>query len=203
MRALGYLAAAGALALGGCGLLGGGKPANLYRFGASEAPASAAPGPGAAARTIALNSFTFAPESEGDRILTVTGTEAAYIKGARWVAPARDLLTVAAERAFDRAGVRLSRRTQPFNPKTGLVLEVPTFEARYENGAKAAPVVIVEVRASIVTLPARQVVGETAFTARQPAADNRVGAIVDAFDVATRQALDHTARWAAARPTPE
>jgi cholesterol transport system auxiliary component len=201
MRAAGLAALAGALALGGCGLLGGGKPAVLYRFGAGEA--AAAPATATASRSIALANLTFAEESEGDRILTVTGGEAAYIAQTRWVAPARDLFTAAAERAFDRSGARLVRRGQPFDTDSSLILEVPTFEARYENGAKAAPVVVVEVCASLVTGTEQRLLGETAYTARQPAAENRVGAIVDAFDVATRQALDHTAGWAAARaPAP-
>ena len=197
MRAAGIAALAGALALGGCGLLGGGKPAVLYRFGGSEAAPAAAPTPGG--RSVALANLTFADESEGDRVLTITGGEAAYIAQTRWVAPARDLFTSAAERAFDRAGVRLVRRGQPFDTGSSLILEVPTFEARYENGAKAAPVVVVEVRASLVTGTEQRLLGETAYTARQPAADNRVGAIVEAFDVATRQALEHTAGWAASR----
>ena len=196
MRASGLVALAGALALGGCALMGGGKPAQMYRFGGSDAAAAAAPVP---ARTVALTAFTFAQESQGDRILTVTGSEAAYIKASRWVAPARELFTMAAERAFDRAGVRLARRAQPFDSEASLILEVPTFEARYENGPKAAPVVVVEVRASLVGGTEGRLLGETAYTARQPAADNRVGAIVEAFDTAARQALDHTATWAAAR----
>jgi len=198
MRAFSLVALAGALALGGCGLLGGGKPANLYRFGAGEAAATA-PVEVRGGRTVGLSNLTFAEESEGDRILTITGGEAAYIKQTRWVAPASELFTAAAERAFDRAGVRLALRGQPYNTDAGLILEVPTFEARYENGAKAAPVVVVEVRASLVAGMEKRLVGETAFTARQPAAENRVSAIVEAFDTATRQALDHTATWAAGR----
>lgn len=197
MRAAAILALAGALALGGCGLLGGGKPANLYRFGASDAAPAAAPG--RAVRTLALSNLTFADESESDRILTVTGGEAAYIARTRWVAPARDLFTAAAERAFERAGVRLARRGQGYNTDASLILEVPTFEARFENGPKAAPVVVVEVRASIVAGTERRLVDETAYTARQPAAENRVSAIVEAFDRATDQALQHTATWAASR----
>ena len=197
MRSAAVLALAGALALGGCGLLGGGKPANLYRFGASDAAPAAVIG--RPARTLALSNLTFAEESESDRILTVTGGEAAYIAKTRWVAPARDLFTAAAERAFDRAGVRLARRGQGFNTDASLVLEVPTFEARFENGPKAAPVVVVEVRASIVAGTERRLVDETVFTSRQPAAENRVGAIVAAFDRATGEALDHAARWAAGR----
>jgi cholesterol transport system auxiliary component len=189
-----------ALSLGGCqllGLLGGGNknPAQLYRFGASEgaplAPVSTA------AVNVQLSNLRMDPAAEGDRLLGITGTEAAYIANSRWVAPARDLFTHAAERAFDRAGVRLIRRDQPISPDLSLALEVPTFEARYENGAQAAPTVIVEVRAALVAGRQRDVLGETTYTVRQPAAENRVGAIVAAFDQATRGALDQTAAWAA------
>jgi cholesterol transport system auxiliary component len=200
MRAAGISALAAALLLGGCGILGGGKPAYLYRFGGGEAAQAAAPA--STGRTVALANLTFAEESEGDRILTMTGGEAAYIKQTRWVAPARDLFTAAAERAFDRAGVRLARRGQQFDSSASLVLEVPTFEARFENGAKAAPTVVVEVRASMVTGTEQRLLGDTAYTARRPAAANQVSAIVEAFDAATREALDHTATWAAGRVPP-
>ncbi len=204
------LTAAAALALGltlgGCAILGalGGKdPVQLYRFGGSGEASAAVIAP--SATTIQLNSLSFDSAAEGDRMLAVTGSEAAYIGASRWVAPARDLFADAAERAFDRAGLRLSRRNQPFDADASLVLEVPTFEARYENGATAAPVVVVEVRASMVSGPDRKVLGETAYTVRQPAADNRVTAIVPAFDAATRQALDQVAAWAAttARAAPK
>ena len=197
-------AATGALvlSLGGCavlGLLGGGgkkNAAQLYRFGGSEGVAAA---PVATSATnIQLSNLRMDPAAEGDRILGVTGTEAAYIANSRWVAPARDLFTAAAERAFDRAGLRLIRRDQPISPDLSLALEVPTFEARYENGAQAAPIVIVEVRAALVHGRQRDVLGETSYTVRQPAAENRVSAIVTAFDQATRQALEQTATWGAA-----
>jgi cholesterol transport system auxiliary component len=193
-------AAALSLTLGGCailGALGGGgnkNRAQLYRFGGEAAVA----GPtNASSRTVKLHSVSFDPAAEGDRILSITGAEAAYLSNSRWVAPARDLFAEAAERAFDRAGVRLARRDQPFDAETSLVLEVPTFEARYENGPEAAPVVVVEVRAALVTGRSRQILGETSYTVRQPAAENRVTMIVQAFDQASRQALDQTAAWAA------
>jgi ABC-type uncharacterized transport system auxiliary subunit len=44
--------------------------------------------------------------------------------------------------------------------------------------------------------PRREVVGETSFTARQPAGGNTVPQIVAAYDAATTQALDQVAAWA-------
>lgn len=196
MKARLLLILAATLSLGGCALLGlggGGKKAQMYRFGPGEATATVP------ARTVTLQSLTFEPAAEGDRLLTITGSEAAYISNTRWVAPARDLFTQAAERAFDRAGVRLARRNQAIDSGASLVLEVPAFETRYEAGAQAAPVVVVEVRATLVTGGGKEVLGETAFAVRQPAAANRVGEIVAAYDAATRSALDQTAAWAAGR----
>ena len=188
------------LSLGGCallGMLGGGSknPAQLYRFGGAETTAS---GPVAAgAVNVQLSSLRMDSAAEGDRLLAITDTEASYIADSRWVAPAQDLMTLAAERAFDRVGLRLIRRGQPIGPDISLSLEVPTFEARYENGADAAPVVVVEIRAALIAGPTRDVLGEAAYTVRQPAPANRVGAIVAAYDLAVRQALDQTAGWAA------
>ena len=191
--------AALALTLGGCALMGllggGGKPAQLYRFGGSE---TAATGPVPAdATNIYLSSLRIDPGAEGDRLLAITGAEASYIAETRWVAPANDLMIAAAERAFDRVGLRLVRRGQPIGPDLSLTLEVPTFEARYDNGADAAPVVVVEMRAALVSGPSREVMGEYATTVRRPAGANRVGLIVEAYDQAVRQALHETAAWAA------
>ena len=191
--------AALALTLGGCALMGllggGGKPPQLYRFGGADTAVS---GPVAAgALNIYLSNLRMDPAAEGDRLLALTGTEASYIAQSRWVAPAQDLMIAAAERAFDRVGLRLVRRGQPIGPDLSLTLEVPTFEARYENGGDAAPVVVVEMRAALVSGTAREVIGEYATTVRQPAGANRVGAIVAAYDQAVRQALDQTAGWAA------
>ena len=195
------LVTASSAALGGCSILGllsgggGGDPAQLYRFGVDSTTTAAAP-TAVTAPSVRLGSLSFDRASDGDRLLGVTGLETAYIADSRWVSPARDLFARAAERAFDRAGLRLVRREQAIENEASLVLEVPTFETRYENGAGAAPVVVVEVRAAMVRGRGRDLIGETAHMARVPAGENRVTAIVAAYDAATRQALDHVARWA-------
>lgn len=195
------LVAASSLALGGCSILGllsgggGGDPAQLYRFGADPDATSATRTP-TSAPAVRLASVTFDRAADTDRLLGVTGLETAYIANSRWVSPARDLFVRAADRAFDRAGLRLVRREQAIENEAGLVLEVPTFEARYENGADAPPVVIVEVRGAMVRGRGRELMGETAHIARVPATENRVSAIVAAYDAATREAVDHLAQWA-------
>ncbi len=195
MRAILTTAVVGAAVglLGGCSLLGGGKPAQLYRFGVAEA----APTP-ATARVVQLNGLEFQPAAEGDRLLAVNGSEAFYLAQSRWVSPARELFTQAADRAFDRAGMDLIRRGQPQTPTANLNLTVPVFEARYLGGLEAAPTVLVEVEAALAsTTGERGSLGSTRAAASVPATANTVPAIVAAYDAASRQALDQVAAWAA------
>lgn len=199
------LRAATALALvtllGGCGvlsLIGGGKPKNpaqMYRFGGPAAVASSAQATADAAIPVQLDSLTFQPAAEGDRILAVSGAEAFYIANTRWVSPADELFVEAAGRAFDRAGLQLTRRGQPIQTGYGVTLTVPVFEARYDAGPQAAPTVVVEVRAAM--LANREPAGSTRAAASVPAASNNVSAIVAAYDAATLQVLDNVAAWAA------
>ncbi|WP_423349759.1 ABC-type transport auxiliary lipoprotein family protein [Phenylobacterium sp. VNQ135] len=198
---IGVLAAC-TLALGGCALLGGGKPANLYRFGQSTvgdpAPASAqsvgvfrAAGP-------------FQRESAGDRILTVTGGKAAYIAETRWVAPASTLFNQAATAAFDAdtGPVRLVSRGEPGQASYVLRLEVRNFETRYDQGPKAAPVVVVRVRATLSPRQAQEV-REQMFESQVRADGNRVSGIVAAYDQAVTEVLGAVVTWtnAEAKPT--
>ena len=94
-------AAAAATVLAGCiSVFPEADPSQLYRFeGRLEQERAAAPaGP---TFGVFLPSSGFSEASSGDRILTMTGAEAAYIASARWVAPAEVLFQEAVERAFD------------------------------------------------------------------------------------------------------
>ncbi|HEY9218983.1 MAG TPA: ABC transporter, partial [Phenylobacterium sp.] len=94
------LAAAAALALSGCiSLLPKTDPAQLYRFGAVPQAAGAASSSGQIGILKPRSGFTQA--AAGDRILTVTNGQAAYIAAARWVAPASVLFEEAVANAYD------------------------------------------------------------------------------------------------------
>lgn len=202
LRRLSVAFAALALAAGlsGCALTGGGARAQLYRFGAESAAGAPASAP---TRTVGITALEFQPAAAGDRLLAVQDQQVFYVSGARWVSRAEELFIQAAERAFSRAGLRLSRRGLPFDPDAGLVLAVPVFETRYLSGAEAAPTVVIEVRASVLATADRAILGERTFTVNQPASGNTVTQIVAAYDAASGQALDQVAAWAAttaARP---
>jgi len=200
---LAAIASVGALsvALTGCSLLSTPKPVQTYRFGGDAGEAVAA---ASAARpvAVALRRIEFPEASKGDRILGVTGTEVAYIKGARWISPAEVLFNDAVEAAFaaqpDR--VRLIGRREVGASTRVLSLDVTTFETRYDY-AGGLPTVVITARARIVVLPERSVTSEKVFTVSQPATENRVSAIVAAFDIATRDLNTQVVEWTAGATT--
>jgi cholesterol transport system auxiliary component len=191
------LAASLALALAGCiSLFPKSEPAQLYRFGASAAPSTgdAAAGP----RIGVYKSPTlFNRAVGGDRILGVTGNEAAYIADARWAAPAPVLFDEALAQLFDAntGPARLVGRGEVAKSDLVLKLDVRNFEAVYDQGAAAAPNVVVRVRAVVTRSDNRALVGETVFEAKVRAYDNRVGAIVEAFNDASGQVLAQIVTW--------
>jgi cholesterol transport system auxiliary component len=193
--------AAVAITLAGCGsLLGGGKPADLYRFGQG----ASATEPTAPARRVGIlrAGGTFQREAAGDRILTVTGGKAAYIAETRWVAPASVLWDQALVAAFSPSPVRLLARGQPGAADYILRVDVRNFEAHYDNGPKAAPNVLVRVHISLSGRSGGPA-GETEFQVMQRAADNRVGAIVDAYDAAVKKVLQDLVAWTDAQAKPQ
>lgn len=191
-----------AVALAGCvSLFPKTKPVQLYRF---EAPAAAAGAETAAGPRIALflPGVVFGRAVGGDRILGVTGQEAAYLAEARWVSPATVLFDEALARVFeDNAGpARLVRRGEVARADVVLRLEVQTFEAAYDQGAKAAPEVRIRLRAAATRAGDRSLVAERVFDARVRADDNRVSAIVAAFNEGVGKVLTDLVAWANSLP---
>lgn len=201
---------AASVGLAGCiSLFPKAKPATLYRFGA--APAAAAPATPAGPSTAPAGGFAilkgptgFARAAATDQILTMTGGEAAYIAEGRWVSPAIVLFDEAVSRAFDAdAGpARLVSRGEILRSDYTLKLDVRAFETQYVNGQKAAPEVLVAVRALLTRNSDSVVVGEQMFEARVPASENRIGAIVAAYDAAVSQTLRELVLWTNGRGAP-
>lgn len=185
----------GAALVSGCALLSSPDPVQTYRFGGAPAApaATAAPAP----VHVALRRIEFPQATEGDKILGVTGTQTAYIKGARWISDARDLYTASLESAFSAQSsrVRLIGMRETATAARALALDVRAFEARYPAPG-AAPTVVVTVRARMLALPSRGVSAERVFTVERRATANRVSAIVEAFDSATRDVNAEIVTWA-------
>lgn len=190
-----------AVGLSGCvSLFPKSEPAQLYRFDAQVSPRAA---PGGQPFGILKLATGFPRASAGDRILTVgSGGEAAYIAAARWVTPAAVMFDEQVAQAFQGAGrARLIGRGEVVKADYALKLDVHTFETRYDNGPKAAPLVVVSVRGVITKTGDRALVGDRVFTASVRAADNRVGAIVPAYDKAVEDVLTELIGWANAVDT--
>jgi cholesterol transport system auxiliary component len=189
-----------AIALSGCiTVFPKTKPAQLYRFdGADEAQIT--PGDAANDRVgIVRVRGGFNGAASSDRIMTVTGSQIAYVAEARWAQPAVSLFDEALTRAFTRqtGPVRLVARGEPGRAPYSLRLDVERFEAVYDRGEKAAPDVRVEVHAVLVRAADRAVIKDQVIATHARAGDNRVSAIVQAFELSTKQALDEVVKLTA------
>jgi cholesterol transport system auxiliary component len=189
------LAAVGATAisLSACALLSSPDPVQTYRFGGvSGQPAALVADP----ILVSMRRAEMPAASEGDKLLGVTGTETAYIGGARWISPASDLFTASLENAFasQATRVRLIGPRELARSTRSLDIDIRSFETRYP-APEAVPTVVVSARVRLLTLPERQVKVERIFTVEQPAAANRVGAIVEAYDLATRDLNTQIVAW--------
>ncbi len=184
-----------AMALSACALLATPEPVQSYRFGEAAAASSAALSV-ASPTEVTLRRVEFPQAVEGDRLLGVTGTETAYIAGARWVSPAADLYMASIENAFAARAtrVRLIGPRELIRARRSLDIDVRSFEARYEAPGRA-PTIVVTARARLLALPDRTVAAEQVFTVEQPATANRVSAIVEAFDIATRDLNTRIVAW--------
>lgn len=164
------------------------KPALLYRFDGAVAQA----GPAAEVRRgVARANGGFNGAAAGDRILTITGSEVAYIAESRWAEPASVLFDEAVSRAFsaNQGAARLVARGEPARADYSLRLDVQRFEAVYDHGGRAAPKAAVDVHVVIVRAQDRAVVRDETVSAEVRAGDNRVSAIVAAFDKAVGDVL--------------
>jgi cholesterol transport system auxiliary component len=185
-----------AVALTGCiSLFPKSKPAGLYRFGHVAAESSTP----ATEKSFGVfkGPTVFTRAAMSDRLLSVTDGQAAYISDARWVSPAIVLFDEAVARAFeaDNSRARLVTRGEAVKAAMALRLEVRSFETDYVDGPKAAPEVLVEIRAVMTRSNDRALLGDKVFVARVKAADNRLGAIVPAYDQAVGQALSEIVTW--------
>jgi cholesterol transport system auxiliary component len=197
-RALATLAvAAMTLGLGACVTVFPKRPpSQFYSFG-TEFPALQSANAGAPHFNVLRTLTIFTRAAAGDRILTTNGNEAAYIAASQWISPASVLFDEAESRAFDAddGPARLIRPGGMSGAGAGLRLEVQTFEARYPGDLKAAPIVIIRVRATITSMADRHMISDRTFEAKQQVGDNRVGEIVRSFNAATVDVLSQVVAW--------
>ncbi len=195
------------LGLGGCvSLLPKQPPAQLYQFGQTPPPATfasgAAVGRGQAGLGVILSQVTLPRAALGDGILTARGDEAAYVAGARWLTPAVLMFQEDVQNAFAAraTSVRLIDRSQLDAATALLRLDVTEFDARYDAAAVGSepPTVVVSLRATLTRADGRELVQQV-FTVRAPASQDRVSAIVQAYDAAVQGVMNQAVDWTQAQ----
>jgi len=187
--------------LAGCAslLFGKSDPVQLYRF--SVQPVTTAPASTGRQFGVLLSPTNFVEAASGDLILTATGGQLAYIKDARWASAAETLFDEAVARKFQGTPgrARLLQRGEVAKADYVLKLDVRTFETRYA-APEAVPDIVVEVRALLSSNQDRSVIGERVFTSTVRASDNRVSAIVPAYDQAVDNVLSELYGWVNSSP---
>jgi cholesterol transport system auxiliary component len=181
-------------ALGGCALMGGGgKPPVLYTFGQSEAQTPAQSVVSTPVTVFYVGS-RFVSQSSGNQILTETGNQVAYIAESRWVSPASELFDSAAMNKLQSISpsMRVVRVARPHADYV-LGIEVQRFSAVYTRGQGAPPEVFFAGRAKLIRASDRVIIGDWQIDERVPATENRVSAIVAAFDQSTNAAVSQIA----------
>ena len=192
-----FMIAAASVALSGCALLSSPDPVQLYRFGGASAYAGTGATSACPDVHVSMRRVDFPEAARGDRILAVTGAEAAYIKGARWVSPAETLFEEALRNAFLDGGTCTVLSSGPLS-RNGLLLSVDVrrFEAAYAAPG-AVPDANIVVLLRLFRMSDRSLVVEDRITVRESAGENRQSAIVAAFDRAMSSVLAEAVPWVA------
>lgn len=170
-------------------------PPTIYLLSAGTGP-PAPPAPIAADLTVLKPKLR--PGLESDRISVLyPDRHLDYFAGARWSAPLGEVIQDLAVQAMrSHANLRsVNGEASVFDSPYWLEIEVTDFQAEYTSAAPA-PTVHVNFLVSLGRSGDRVVLGRYAASARQPAADNRLTAIVDAYAHAADAALAQIAAQA-------
>lgn len=168
---------------------------------APAAPAGGGPAGAGPASTMPFDLAVLKPKLrtglETDRIAVLYPDQRLdYFADARWSGPLGDVLQDLVLQEFhSRANLRtVSSDASVFSSAYWLETEVTDFQAEYVPAA-TAPTVRVHILARVGSSGDRRILGQFDVTAVQPAADNRLTAIVEAYahaaDVAMTQIVAH------------
>lgn len=189
-----------AMALGGCSILREPPAEQLYRIGSPSPAPLGVNRPEVPTVRIGLDPGAFPREAASIRILTAEGSQVSFLSGARWAAPADAMFQEALIRAFAaQPDATLYAGGSVGATQSLLRVDVTEFEADYDQGAAVAPIVRVRASARLVSRTDRALQGQRDFYVEQRASDNRVAAVVAAYDTAVGQLTGEIAAWGAAR----
>lgn len=185
--ALSCAAPLAALLLTGCGMFrSNAEPDRLYVLRA--APASSA---GQVAAVLSVPRPQVHPGLDSFRLaLTRPGNELDYFAASRWGGSLPEVLAAFAVHSMDGSFATVVGGGRSAGPaEFELLLTARHFEAEYESGG-GAPVVRVTLECMLVDTSPRRVVGNCDAEAREPAGENRMAAIVQAFERAAQRAME-------------
>jgi cholesterol transport system auxiliary component len=170
------------------------KPVQLYRFGV-QTMASVDEQPKAFI-AILKGPTLFNRAASGDRILTITGRQSAYIADARWFDSASVLFDASLTNSFaqSKGGARLIRSGDGASATLNLRLDVRAFEVRY-NARGRKPVAAVNVQGLLVDADSRVIIAQNLFDCEQGADANRVRDLVEALDTAVSDCQAKIVTW--------
>ena len=199
IRGMGVVAAACLAACTGSLFKSKVAPPTVYMLSGPKLPAAAAPagesGRGAPAGGIPVDLAVLRPKLrpglESDRIaILYPDRRLDYFADARWSGPLGEVLQDLAVQEFhSRANLRsVSGDASVFASAYWLEIEVTDFQAEYTSAA-SAPTVHAHFLARVGTSGDRHILGQFAANAEQPAAENRLTAIIDAYARAADAAL--------------
>ena len=162
---------------------------------ANATPAAGGPAPGTPAAPMPFDVTVLKPKLrtglETDRIAVLyPDRRLDYFADARWSGPLAEVLQdLVLQELHSRGNLRnVSSDASVFSSAYWLEIEVTDFQAEYTSAA-AAPTVRVHFLARIGSSGERRILGQFEAGAAQPAADNRLTAIVEAYERAADTAL--------------
>jgi len=170
-------------------------PPSTYLLSAPPGIAAAASSAPAAPAPIAADLAVLKPRVRAgldtDRIAVLyPDRRLDYFADARWSGPLDDVVQDLAVQAF-RNGARLrnvNSDASAFASGYWLEIEVADFQAEYAS-AGAPPIINVRLLARVASAGDRNILGSFTAAARQTVADNRLTAIVEAYERAVDSAL--------------
>jgi len=186
--------------LGGCsGLTSQSSVPVMYQLRAASParPGDAASGPGAAARydvAVRVERAIARPGYDTDRILVLRpGLQLDWYASSRWAGPLPDVVTGLVQDTLRASGsyLAVNDAAAPLQSDYALRISIRRFEADY-SADSGAPTVQVAFDCTLGRRSDRGVVATFSAEASVPAADDRMTAVIAAFDAATATALRST-----------
>jgi len=123
------------------------------------------------------------------------GTLQVY-KGAVWSDPVPDLLQTQLVRAFEDSGkiVAIGRQASGVRGDFALLLDIRQFESVYADPAQP-PAATIEIQAKLLANPSSRVLASKTFRIAVPASDEKMPAVITAFESAMTQTLSEIVGW--------